>query len=387
MGIYDREYVRVGRRSKAGVGAFRMWSVNTWLIAINVAVFVIDAILGSSHVSLRTDMGTVYLTGATSQQIAHAVVTPATTASHSLAGAMAELVVDSRGQTFDPAVLAAAQPVTINGQPAVVIGGAPYEIIGEKRFSRRPPLEALFYFSSAKLFFGLEFWRLIGFQFLHANLSHLFFNMLGLYFFGGLVEGYLGGKRYLAFYLTCGVFGGVSYLLLNLLGNLAVVVFGAGAGHIPGLLFTDMHTPLIGASAGVFGVLMAAAYIAPHAQLLLFFIIPIRLATAAYAFTALAAVNLLIQGSNAGGDAAHLGGAAAGFYFIRHTHLLRDFFDIFGSSRRKASRAAPGAPARPTGGDNQEVDRILAKVAMQGLHSLSEAERRVLRRATEARRG
>jgi len=88
---------------------------------------------------------------------------------------------------------------------------------------------------------------------------------------------------------------------------------------------------------------MAAAFIAPNAQILLFFIIPMRLRTAAYAFTALAAVNLARGGNNAGGDAAHIGGALAGFYFIRHTHLLRDFFEILGPSRKhKAGRAAGG---------------------------------------------
>jgi membrane associated rhomboid family serine protease len=54
---------------------------------------------------------------------------------------------------------------------------------------------------------GFEFWRFISFQFLHANLSHLLFNMIGLYFFGSIVEQYLGSKRYLAFYLLCGVAG------------------------------------------------------------------------------------------------------------------------------------------------------------------------------------
>ena len=52
--------------------------------------------------------------------------------------------------------------------------------------------------------------------------------------------------------------------------------------------------------------------------------------------------NLLRNGANAGGDAAHVGGAIAGFFFIRNSHLLRDFFDVFGDSRR-------ANPARPPG--------------------------------------
>ncbi|MBT4524096.1 MAG: rhomboid family intramembrane serine protease, partial [Phycisphaerae bacterium] len=83
---------------------------------------------------------------------------------------------------------------------------------------------------------GVQYWRFIGFQFLHANFQHLLFNMIGLYFFGPLVEQYLGGKRFLAFYLLCGIFGAVLYLLLNLGG----LIFG---DSIPGFLFNDPSTP------------------------------------------------------------------------------------------------------------------------------------------------
>jgi membrane associated rhomboid family serine protease len=210
----------------------------------------------------------------------------------------------------------------------------------------------------------------VTFQFLHGDILHLFFNMFGLWVFGGMVEQYLGFKRYAAFYLACGIFGGVGYLLLNLLGGILGLEF-------MGLLVNDPRTPLIGASAGVFGVIMACAYIAPNAIIqLLFPPIPLRLKWFAYGYVALAAWNLLRGGANAGGDAAHLGGAIAGFFFIRNAHLLRDFFDIFGDSRR----GRPRAP-RPTA-DQREVDRILAKVSTQGLHTLSEGEKSTLRRAS-----
>jgi len=237
------------------------------------------------------------------------------------------------------------------------------------------------HFSTARAFFGLEVWRFVGFQFLHANFTHLFFNMLGLFFFGGLVEGYLGRRRYLAFYLLCGVAGALLYLLLNLLGQ-----FLPG---VPFLLFNDIRTPLIGASAGVFGVLMAAARIAPNAMILVFFLIPMRLATAVYLFIALVVLNLFTGGPNAGGDAAHLGGAIAGWFFIRHPHLLRDFFEglPFLSSSSAAGQARRSRPLRrPNTPSDEEIDRILAKVATQGLHSLTNQERKILQRATEARR-
>jgi len=232
--------------------------------------------------------------------------------------------------------------------------------------------------------FGLEVWRFVTFQFLHANFNHVFFNMIALFFFGGMVESYLGRSRYLAFYLVCGVFGAVMYVLLNLLGQIP------GAQNLPFVLINNPTTPLVGASAGVYGVLLACAFIAPNAQILLFFILPMRLATAVYLFLGIAFFSLYLGAQNAGGEAAHLGGAIAGAYFIRHTHLLRDFFDFFGKrapsgKKRRGSRASGRSRAEPV--DESEVDRILSKVATQGLHSLSDKEKRILRRATESRRG
>lgn len=377
MGIYDREYVRVGPRSPQGLGRLRFLSFNTWLIIINVAVFVLDALLFSSGVAVNVSMGERYFEGVTRDQVTNGRVVHYETGGPNRATASA--IIDSRGAQV-PRRPAAVAEVSANGRPALFIDGQVYEIIGVRQQQPMGPFAAWLHFSTAK-FFQLEVWRLIGFQFLHdqGNISHILFNMLGLFFFGGLVEGYLGPRRYAAFYLVCGIFGALTYLLLNLIAN----VLPAGY-NVPGLLFNDIHTPLIGASAGVFGVLMAAAFVAPNANVLLFFVIPMKLSTLAYVLTAVAFFVVLTGGSNAGGQAAHIGGALAGFYFIRHTHLLRDFFDILGPRKAKgAAKAARGDRAAP---DNAEIDRILAKVSMQGLHSLTEAERRTLRRASESKK-
>lgn len=238
------------------------------------------------------------------------------------------------------------------------------------------------HFSTAKAIFGVEFWRFLSFQFLHANYVHLGFNMLGIWFLGRMVEDQLGPKKYLAFYLVCGIFGGLMYLFLNFLGG----VMGLS---LPGLLMNDPATPLIGASAGVFGVVMACAYIAPNAVVqLLFPPIPMKMKTFAYGFVALALVMLLFGSKNAGGEAAHLGGAIAGFYFIRNTHHLIDFFDVFGDSRKppKPPKSRPGKGPRPNAVSQEEVDRVLEKVSASGLGSLNAREREVLRNATDRQR-
>lgn len=308
MGIYDRAYYRdEGGRP----GRLSRWSVNTWLIAINIAVFVVQAFL------------------------------PKYVAAHGMSG----------------------HQIQFSGDVLTHFG----------------------HFSTVEGFQRLEVWRLITFQFLHANLMHVLFNMFGLFIFGGLVEQYLGRKKYLAFYLVCGIAGGVSYLILNLLGQTSIPVLGALVNH--------PATPLVGASAGVFGVIVACAYIAPNTVVqLLFPPIPLKMKWFAYGYVGLAAFNLVTRGANAGGDAAHLGGAAAGYFFIRNAHLLRDFFDVFQNSNKpkRARRAGKGKPHWKQSGrggphkpSSDEVDRILQKVSTSGLHSLSEKEKKILRKASE----
>ena len=144
----------------------------------------------------------------------------------------------------------------------------------------------------------------ITFQFLHANPTHIFFNMLSLYFFGPMMEAYLGPRRYLAYYLICGIAGSVSFMLLTYLGVIA-------GGY------------LVGASAGIFGILIGAARIAPDARVMLMFPpIPMKLKTMAWVFIGIAAFTIITSGQNAGGEAAHLGGAMVGFVLIRNERLL-----------------------------------------------------------------
>jgi len=359
MGLADREYAQPGRGrfgAPGGLGGLGPggtgpggWSANAWIIAICIGIFVIDAMMGPRF---TVSAGTVIDQTAPPEAV-------------------------QRAERIEREV-----PSTLRGTEAYpLVDDETGRVVGQERFFRMPLFQAIGHFSTGLGFLRLEVWRLVGFQFLHANLSHLFMNMLGLFFFGPIVESRLGRKKYVAFYLICGIAGALMYLLLNGLGQMGV--------GLPGVLINDPYTPLIGASAGVFGVLMASAYLAPRSTVLLFFIIPAPLKAVVYGFVALAAFNLLAGGNNAGGDAAHLGGAIAGAFFVRKPELLRDFLDFSGkgaASRRGRSRAK--REKRPRGGrgpSEAEVDRILSKVATEGLASLTEKERKILKKASEAK--
>jgi len=258
------------------------------------------------------------------------------------------------------------------------------------------PLSDFGHFSTEEIHYrgGLEFWRVLTFQFLHANLIHLFMNMLGLYYFGDLVEARLGSKRYVGFYLTCGICGALMYFLLNAIGWWMVQELHV---RIPGFLFEDPRTPLVGASAGVFGVIMACAKIKPDEKAsLLMLPVPIRLKPLAYIYVGFAFVSLLFGVKNAGGEAAHIGGAIAGFVLIRNAHLLRDFFDVLGDSRKKSKlklagtdRAAAAKAPTKTGASarrDAELERILAKISATQIESLTPQEQAFLESATEEKR-
>lgn len=230
-----------------------------------------------------------------------------------------------------------------------------------------------------KLQLNLQVWRLVTFQFLHSTdtIWHLFFNMFGLFIFGPMVEEALGRRKYLAFYLVCGIMGGVMYVFLNLLGLMGI--------PLPGVLETPPNTPLVGASAGVFGVIVACAYIAPNTVIQLIFPpIPLKMKWLAYGYVGISLFNLLTSGRNAGGDAAHIGGAIAGYFFIRNSHHLLDFFDILGNSKqpkRPPGSPRPPKPGKPKAPSTDEVDRILDKVSLKGIQSLTAREKKVLERA------
>jgi membrane associated rhomboid family serine protease len=364
MGIYDRDYYRersmpAGRMQRwRAKDLVRMWSVNTWLIVLCVGIFVIDGF---------TPVRWMQMSDAHLFEGVPALPQTAVVESGHASRLVSQVGVDGR-------------PVQVMKEVSLIYERPGGNSIGWIEVGPMRFISSYLYFSTALGFLKLEFWRFVGFQFLHANDMHLLFNMIGLFFFGPLVEQYLGSKRFLAFYLLCGLFGALMYLLLNLAGYIVSLLFGS-AFTIPGLLFNDPHTPLVGASAGIFGILMAGAFLAPNALVYLFFFLPMRLKTVAYGLVALALGTIFFGGQNAGGEAGHLGGAIAGFYFIRHPHHLHNFFDILGRVDPTSSRYRSGGRGKAgTVVSTAEVDAVLDKITAQGTGSLTDREREILRR-------
>ena len=225
-------------------------------------------------------------------------------------------------------------------------------------------------------------WEFITFQFIHGNLLHVVFNMVVLYVFGPWAERWWGARRFLAFYLLCGAAGAAFFSLLAVVG-----VLQPPAG--PESLQT---VPLVGASAGIYGILVGVAVLAPNLRVTLYFP-PIELSMRQLAIVvlAIATATVLLNFGNAGGEAGHLGGAILGFLLMRQPWLLHwaqgrgPGVEII---RPKAFGARPEAKLRPrTELDLQtqtEVDRILDKISQQGFQSLTDAEREMLQRISKS---
>ncbi len=250
-----------------------------------------------------------------------------------------------------------------------------FEFVGGERLPRSfNQIESYGYFSSATAILGKQVWRFITFQFLHADFMHILVNMLGLYFFGPMVESYLGSRRFMAFYLLCGVAGAVTYIAL----------------WLSGFVVSSPIVSLVGASAGVLGVLMAAAAIAPNTRVMLLFPpIPMKLKTLAWVAVGIGAYTVLFRGhsigSNAGGEAAHLGGCALGYLLIRRPSCL-NFAEWRSRAKFRGGPAVRRPKAKKPSVDEREVNRILDKVRDKGLASLTAKEKKHLKNATDDKR-
>lgn len=205
---------------------------------------------------------------------------------------------------------------------------------------------------------ALQLWRVITYQFLHSTdeLGHILFNMLGLYFFGTMLEGIWGSRKFIIFYLICGAAGGVLYLVLAL---------------------SNVLTPaqLIGASGAILGMLAAGAIMFPNATVILY-IFPMRFWILAVILGMVSILNLF-GGDNKGGEIAHLGGMAAGAVYVL-SDSWREKLKFRYSAGRWEKKIAMQRNLQV------ELDRILDKVHKSGIHSLTFKEKRTLKQATKA---
>lgn len=208
---------------------------------------------------------------------------------------------------------------------------------------------------------GGQIWRLGTYLFLHGDLIHILFNMIGLWMFGVELEDMWGTRRFVYFYLITGIGSGILSLFMVFLGD----------------------NPIIGASGAIYAILFTYAYYFPNRQVLLFFIIPVPvwLIVLLMIFISLAGFLQMAGGIS---HITHLGGILLAFLYIRYY----DYAINWNTHRKavKAEKTMRQNTERKIRKDRyfeEVIDPILKKISEQGMDSLTKEEKRKLDEASK----
>lgn len=233
-------------------------------------------------------------------------------------------------------------------------------------------------------------WSVLTYMFFHEGLFHILFNMLFLFWFGQLLHEYLGSRKLANIYILGGLAGALLYVVMY---NISPY-------------FSDVvsSSRMLGASAGVYAVVVAAATLSPNTTFFLLLLGPVKIKYIAIFYVLIAFVNS--AGENAGGELAHLGGAALGFIYVYQLQKGKDlgawiqaignfFVNIFEKKpsvkvtyRKKKpytttpeptpSKSVKGTSGKVEDATQEEIDLILDKIAEKGYDALSKEEKRKL---------
>lgn len=211
-------------------------------------------------------------------------------------------------------------------------------------------------------------WQMLTYMFLHDSfIRHLGLNMFVIWMFGRTLEQVWGGTRFLKFYFACGL-----------------------GGAIFSFLFA-YNTPVIGASAASYGILLAFAIMFPNQRLLLWFVIPVKARTVVIALIVISLV-MGIRGTGNIAHFAHLGGMAAALIMMRGEYQFRRFRNFVRDAlsripvKIRLDRNEQGPAAGSNESSAEKIDSILDKISEKGYENLSETERRILERYSEEER-
>lgn len=228
-------------------------------------------------------------------------------------------------------------------------------------------------------------WTIFTYMFLHFEFLHILMNLLWLYWFGKIFLMYFDERKLLGTYLIGGLSGGVLYVMAY--------------NFFPAFAEVAQHGMLMGASASIIAIVVAAAIYAPNLSVNLLLISsifgPIKIIW--IALISLLIYFLSITGSNAGGNIAHLGGALWGFLYMSQLKRGRDFLKGFNNllfsfssifKRKKKMRVSyrSNQTQRMTDreynlkkkAEKENINEILDKISKSGYDSLSKPEKEIL---------
>ncbi len=231
-------------------------------------------------------------------------------------------------------------------------------------------------------------WTIITYFFTHESFFHVLFNMLFFFWFGKIIYEFLGNNKLINLYVLGGLIGGFLFILIY---NL-----------IPFYNDRVQLSILMGASAGVFAVVVGAATFMPNYTFFLLFLGPIKIKYIAIFYVLLSFFN--IDGSNAGGELSHLGGALIGFLYVQQLKKGNDFGQpiisfinflkslfvrkpkikvSYKSTESSKGRKSAAKTEKSKNINQDEIDTILDKISEGGYESLTKEEKQKLFNASK----
>jgi membrane associated rhomboid family serine protease len=266
-------------------------------------------------------------------------------------------------------------------------------------------------------------YQFLTYQFLHANLTHLFFNMFALWMFGCVVENVWGAKKFLFYYISCGIGAGVMQEIVQFVDFYLRVT-----DQDPSIAFwqlfevgrqlsTQLNTwTTVGASGAIYAILLAFGMIFPNERIFIFPLpVPIKAKWFVMGYAAIELIETFVSSADGVAHMAHLGGMLFGFLMIRYwnrhpdAHFNRsngkDFFQRWNSRNTgNVRRSGQSRQTRTEGStftastneadmeynarkrqNQEEIDAILDKIRKSGYDSLTKEEKRRLFDASQNR--
>jgi len=214
-----------------------------------------------------------------------------------------------------------------------------------------------------------RFYTVFTYMFFHDGFLHLFFNMLGLFWFGQVFMNFLKSRQFHFVFIA----GGLAGALFFIAGMNIFPVFSDGLGGIT----------VIGASGCVMAIIVATATLVPNYAFFLLFLGEVKIKYLALAYFIL---DILALGSaNAGGSFAHIGGAVLGFTYIKMLQNGTDWSKIFEKKPKLKVVKNEQPIKKPTfkGVSQKEVDEILDKISKSGYDKLTATEKEKLFKASK----
>lgn len=231
---------------------------------------------------------------------------------------------------------------------------------------------------------NFQIWQLVTYQFMHADFSHIFWNMLLFWMFGSEIANMYGDKKFWIFYLLCGVGAG---LLQVLIGDPSITV---------------------GASGAVYGVMIAFAMFNPDRLIYIYFVLPVK---AKYLMGFIFVIDFFMIGSGgAVAHLAHIGGAITGALYVLldknsdFSYKIKNWMNSYKSPGSSGSSNKGFSFRKPYKSDEkvkeahfydikdskssdevsqEEIDRILDKISQSGYQNLTDKEKRILFEASK----